>query len=145
MEIKKIDRSADVKSALINALELEDKRAIVISVLECILLEFNSLGYSEEKQENVIDKNQFVQTINGLIAELKKELQRNVKADDKESCNYLRNQEECACPAGIKNLKDMAPTIYDMGYRRVGGDVCIYAQDNSFEQCSYRQVKGEEE
>ena len=71
MEIKRTDRTADVKSALINALKLEDKRAIVISVLECILIEFNSLGSSNEGQEDVIDKKLFSETINGLIETLK--------------------------------------------------------------------------
>lgn len=59
-------------------------------------------------------------------------------------CNYLRNQDECECPAKMKNLKDNYPIIYGMGYRRVGGDICIFAQDKSFEQCPYRLVNGEE-
>ena len=59
-------------------------------------------------------------------------------------CDYLRNQDECACPAKIQNLKDKAPNIYGMGYRRVGGDVCVFVKDKSFGQCPYRRVKGEE-
>lgn len=62
----------------------------------------------------------------------------------RECCDYLRNQDECACPAKIKDLKEKAPTIYRMGYRRVGGDVCIFSQDKSFEQCPYRLVNGKE-
>ena len=59
-------------------------------------------------------------------------------------CDYLCNQDECAHPAKIKNLKDKAPTIYSMGYRRVGGDVCVFAKDKSFEQCPYRLVDNKE-
>lgn len=62
----------------------------------------------------------------------------------RKNCDYLCNKDECACPAKIHNLKDKAPTIYGMGYRRVGGDVCVFAEDQSFEQCPYRQVDGEE-
>ena len=59
-------------------------------------------------------------------------------------CDYLRNQDECACPAKIENLKEKAPVIYEMGYRRVGGDVCIFVIDHSFAQCPFRRINGEE-
>lgn len=59
-------------------------------------------------------------------------------------CDYLRNQDECSCPAKIKNLQKKAPTLYRKGYRRVGGDVCVFAQDKSFEQCPFRLVNGKE-
>lgn len=68
----------------------------------------------------------------------------NVQNPNRANCDFLRNQDECACSAKIKDFKNIAPTLYGMGKRRVGGDVCIFVQDNTYEQCPYRLINGEE-
>lgn len=68
----------------------------------------------------------------------------DIQNPNRANCDFLRNQDECACPAKIKNLNSKAPLLYKKGWRRVGGDVCIFVQDNSFEQCPYRLINGKE-
>ena len=59
-------------------------------------------------------------------------------------CDYLRNQDECACPVRSKNLKEAAPNIYSMGYRQISDGICIYAADGTFDKCSYCRVNEQE-
>lgn len=74
---KNIDRKVEALQALRSAYQLDDKKSIVINVLECLLKTFNNLDSSYETPEgsnaDMISRTQFVHVMNYLIDELKQQ------------------------------------------------------------------------
>ena len=71
--MKQIDKTADVLSSLKLAMQLEDKREIVIHVVECILNAFSSspCTTTDKDLSEMVDRTEFIQKMNSFINELK--------------------------------------------------------------------------